>query len=161
MTADLADLIATLEEQERELVFARFDHDDAWALGTRLVGLARERGLGVTVDIRRHGQQLFHAALAGTTPDNDVWIDRKVRTVDRFGASSFLVGRRMAAAGKVFDADAGLDPTRYAAHGGCFPISIAGVGPVGTVAVSGLPQADDHALVVEAVRAHLTDAPRR
>ena len=158
MTADLADLIATLEEQERELVFARFDHDDAWALGTRLVGLARERGLGVTVDIRRHGQQLFHAALAGTTPDNDVWIDRKVRTVDRFGASSFLVGRRMAAAGKVFDADAGLDPTRYAAHGGCFPIRIAGVGPVGTVAVSGLPQADDHALVVEAVRAHLAGA---
>jgi uncharacterized protein (UPF0303 family) len=155
---DLADLIATLEQQERELVFTRFDHDDAWALGCRLVDLARERGLGVTVDIRRHGQQLFHAALAGTTPDNDVWVERKIRTVDRFGASSFLVGRRMAAAGKVFDADAGLDPTLYAAHGGCFPIRVDGAGPVGTVTVSGLPQADDHALVVEAVRAHLAAA---
>lgn len=153
--SDLAALIATLEEHERELVFTGFDHDDAWALGARLVAMARERGLGVTVDIRRHGQQLFHAALAGTTPDNDRWIERKTRVVDRFGASSFLVGRRLARDGKVLDADAGLDPADYAAHGGCFPIRITGVGPVGTVTVSGLPQADDHALVVEAVRAHL------
>ena len=29
------------------------------------------------------------------------------------------------------------------------PVLVAGVGPVGTVGVSGLPQADDHAFVVE------------
>lgn len=152
---DLADLIRTIEEQERELVLTRFDHDDAWALGSRLVELGRSRGLGITVDIRQHGQQVFHAALPGTAPDNDRWIERKIRVVDRFGASSFLVGRRLAAEGRALDADAGLDPADYAAHGGCFPIRIAGVGPVGTVTVSGLPQADDHALVVEALRAHL------
>jgi uncharacterized protein (UPF0303 family) len=156
--ADLADLIATLEEQERELVLTRFDNDDAWSLGCRLVELARERGLGVTVDVRRHGQQLFHAALPGTTPDNDAWVERKIRVVDRFGASSFLVGRRLAARGRVLDADAGLEPADFAAHGGCFPLRIRDVGPVGTVTVSGLPQADDHALVVEALRAHLAAA---
>ena len=152
---DLSALITTLEDQERELVLDRFDHDDAWSLGCRLVGLARERGLPVTVDIRRGSHQLFHVALAGTTPDNDRWVERKVRTVERFGASSFLVGRRLAAKGRVLDADAGLDPALYAAHGGCFPLRVAHVGPVGTVTVSGLPQADDHALVVEALRAHL------
>ena len=41
---------------------------------------------------------------------------------------------------------------RYAAHGGSFPIRVAGVGIVGAVTVSGLPQAQDHALVVEGLR---------
>ncbi len=38
------DLISELEEQERRLVFDRFDFDDAWALGSRLVDLAALRG---------------------------------------------------------------------------------------------------------------------
>jgi uncharacterized protein (UPF0303 family) len=42
-----------------------------------------------------------------------------------------------------------LDPDLYAAHGGAFPVNVRGVGVVGTVAVSGLPQLEDHALVVE------------
>ena len=65
-------------------------------LGSRIVAVARERKLAVTVDIRRHGHQLFHAALPGTTPDNDSWIERKVRVVNRFNDSSYLVGRRLA-----------------------------------------------------------------
>jgi uncharacterized protein (UPF0303 family) len=149
------DLIPALEDQERRLVLTRFDHADAWSLGRRLVELAHERGLGITIDIRRHGHQLFHAALAGTTPDNDSWIERKIRVVDRFGESSFLVGRRLAAKGKTLDVAAGVDPLTHAAAGGCFPLRVRDVGPIGTVTVSGLAQADDHALVVEALTAHL------
>jgi uncharacterized protein (UPF0303 family) len=40
---------------------------------------------------------------------------------------------------------------QYAAHGGAFPVHVEGVGVVGAVTVSGLPQADDHALVTEAI----------
>nr|WP_275575844.1 MULTISPECIES: heme-binding protein [unclassified Microbacterium] len=61
------------------------------------------------------------------------------------------------AAGGDFDTDARLDTTEYAAHGGVFPLTIAGVGVVGTVGVSGLPQADDHAFVVEQLRAWIAD----
>ena len=153
----MSELIAELEEQERRLVLPRFDEDDAWALGCRLVDTARERGLPVTVDVRRHGHQLFHAARPGTTPENDAWIERKVAVVDRFSASSYLVGRRLAAKGSELGPALGVDPARFAAHGGAFPLRIAGVGVVGTVTVSGLPQADDHALVVEALEAHLRD----
>jgi uncharacterized protein (UPF0303 family) len=72
--------------------------------------------------------------------------------VDRFGHSSYLVGTRWRAKGTTFEASSGLDPEVYAAHGGAFPLLIRGVGPAGTITVSGLPQADDHALVVRIVR---------
>lgn len=148
-TDDQSALIAGLEAQERQLVFTHFTNDDAWTIGARLVEIGRARSLPVTIDIRRHGHQLFHVALAGTAPDNDHWIQRKINVVNRFGESSFLVGRRLAAAGDALDTDRGIDPMEFAAHGGAVPIRIADVGVVGTVTVSGLPQAADHALVVE------------
>lgn len=152
---DVQRLISEVEDQERELRFATFTHDDAWELGSLLVRLATERGLPVTVDIRRGPQQLFHAARPGTTPDNDSWVARKVRVVERFGTSSFLQGLRARAKGTPFAEAQGLPVQEYAAHGGAFPVHVEGVGIVGVVTVSGLPQADDHALVVEAVRAFL------
>jgi uncharacterized protein (UPF0303 family) len=158
MSEDLQKLIATIEDQERRLVFPTFTETDAWALGGLLVNLATERALPVAVDIRRGPQQLFHAGLPGATADNDTWIDRKVRVVYRYAASSFLVGRRLAAKGRELDASQGVDPARYAAHGGAFPIRIPGAGVIGVVTVSGLPQADDHALVVEAIETFLADS---
>lgn len=155
MSDDFAGLIARIEEQETRLVFTRFDNADAWALGALLVDLATRRGLPVAIDIRRGAQQLFHAGLAGSTADNDGWIERKVRVVERYGASSYLVGRRLAAKGQQLDAGMGVDPARYAAHGGAFPVRVPGVGIVGVVTVSGLPQAEDHALVVEAIETFL------
>ena len=50
-----------------------------------------------------------------------------------------------------------LDEKDYAAHGGCVPLVVKGVGFVGTVTVSGLPQREDHELVVEALREHLAE----
>ncbi|MDP9793903.1 uncharacterized protein (UPF0303 family) [Catenuloplanes nepalensis] len=151
-----ADLITRIEEQEKRLRFDRFDNDVAWRLGVLLTDTARERGLSVTIDIRRAGQQLFHAALPGTAPDNDRWIDRKVRVVERFQASSYLVGRRLAAKGRTLDESQGVDPAEYAAHGGAFPIHVRDVGVVGVVTVSGLPQAEDHALVVDVLESFLS-----
>jgi uncharacterized protein (UPF0303 family) len=157
--SELQALIQKLQTQQALLQFRRFTNDDALELGSRIVAVARERGLPVTVDIRRHGQQLFHAALPGTTPDNDSWIERKVRVVNRFNESSYLVGRRLALAGRSVDSANGLDPLLYAAHGGSFPIIVRDVGVVGTVTVSGLPQADDHALVVESLAVFLGIEP--
>jgi uncharacterized protein (UPF0303 family) len=158
---EIADLIARIEEQEQRLVLPRFDNDDAWRLGTVLVELARARSAPVTIDIRRNGQQLFHVALPGTSADNDAWIERKVRTVTRFGHASYLVGLRFTAKGTTFEASSRLDPDTYAAHGGAFPLTLAGTGPVGTVTVSGLPQAEDHALVVAALETYLEQPERR
>jgi uncharacterized protein (UPF0303 family) len=161
MTDAERELISVLEDQQRRLVFTRFDNADAWRLGSAMVAAATQQALAVTIDIRRHGQQLFHAALAGTTPENDAWIERKVNVVNRFAEASYLVGRRLAAEGTVLDEALGVEPRRFAAHGGAFPITITGVGVVGTVTVSGLPQAEDHAFVVASLEAFLTPGERR
>lgn len=152
------ELTPSLEElaaQERRLVFRSFTHDDAWALGSLLVELARERQAPVAVDIHRCGQQLFHAALPGSAPDNDAWIARKRRVVERYGHASYLVGARFRAKGTTFEESSRLDPGAYAAHGGSFPVTVEGVGVVGAVTVSGLPQLQDHRLVVEALERFL------
>src|SRR3954447_502016 len=152
-----ADRLAQLADQEERLQFTKFDNETALALGQQLLSAARDRGLPVTISVRRNGQRLFHAALPGTSADNNAWIDRKSRVVDRYGHSSFLVGTQFRAKGSSFEDASRLDPDEYAAHGGVFPVLVRGVGPVGTVGVSGLPQADDHAFVVEQLELFLAD----
>ncbi|MEU0675747.1 heme-degrading domain-containing protein [Streptomyces sp. NPDC006172] len=154
-TPEITPSVEELQAQERRLVFRRFTYDDAWALGSLLVDMARERQAPVAVDIHRAGQQLFHAALPGSTPDNDAWIARKRRVVERFGASSYLVGARFRAKGTTFEDSSRLDPDVYAAHGGSFPLTVEGVGVIGAVTVSGLPQLEDHRFVVEALEEYL------
>jgi uncharacterized protein (UPF0303 family) len=152
---ELTPPLEELEAQERRLVFRQFTHDDAWALGSLLVELARERQAPVAIDIHRGGQQLFHAALPGSAPDNDAWIARKRRVVERYGSASYLVGARCRAKGTTFEESSRLDPDEYAAHGGSFPINVEGVGVIGAVTVSGLPQLQDHRFVVEALEEFL------
>ncbi|MFD3502804.1 heme-degrading domain-containing protein [Streptomyces sp. NPDC058678] len=152
---ELTPPLEELEAQERRLVFRQFTYDDAWALGSLIVDLARERQAPVAVDIHRAGQQLFHAALPGSAPDNDAWITRKRRVVERYGSASYLVGARFRAKGTTFEESSRLDPDQYAAHGGSFPITVEGVGVIGAVTVSGLPQLQDHRFVVEALEQFL------
>jgi uncharacterized protein (UPF0303 family) len=147
--------LADLAAEEEELQLASFTNDDAWALGSALVAAAREQRAPVAVEISRNHHRLFSVALTGATPDNASWIERKTRVVERFGHSSLYVGQAARERGTTFEDQFGLDPQLYAAHGGAFPILIRDVGPVGVVVVSGLPQVDDHRMVVAALRAHV------
>ena len=154
--AELDALIAEVVAQEERLQFASFSHDDAWMLGSRLRERALERGQAITIDIALGEQRLFHCALPGTSAHNDVWIERKKRTVREFGASSYLVGLRFPILDNhTLEAAPWMDPRQFAGHGGGFPLAIRGVGVVGTIAVSGLPHEVDHGLIVEALSEHL------
>jgi uncharacterized protein (UPF0303 family) len=153
--ADAIPSLAELAAEERELQFTSFTNDDAWDLGAALVAAGRRDAAPIAVAVVRNGHRLFSAALAGATPDNDEWIERKTRVVHRFGHSSLYVRQASIERGTTFEAEFGLDPARYAAHGGAFPVIVRSVGPIGAVVVSGLPQIDDHRQVVAAIRAHL------
>ncbi|HEX3967596.1 MAG TPA: heme-degrading domain-containing protein [Edaphobacter sp.] len=150
----IAEDLATIARQEAELQFPAFDYDTAWRLGLSLRELALSRKQSIVVDIRRFGQphqQLFYTALAGTTPDNQRWVQRKINVVARFHRPSYAIGLTLEQQNRTFSERYNLSDADYAAHGGCFPINIARAGIIGAVTVSGLPQREDHNLVVEAL----------
>jgi uncharacterized protein (UPF0303 family) len=159
MDSDTIDrAIEEREAEERELQFATFSNADGLALGNRIVAAASERDLRVSVDIERHGVVLFHHAMEGMSADNEEWLERKKRVVNRFGKSSFHIRLLLESSGRTIEERYLLDPRVYAPHGGAFPIIVRGSGLIGTIAVSGLKQEDDHALVVAALRAFLRSA---
>ncbi|GAC1426962.1 MAG: heme-degrading domain-containing protein [Acidobacteriaceae bacterium] len=150
----IAEDIASILLQESTLTFDSFTPETAWQLGCLLRQMAVARNLPLVIDVRRFGnpdQPLFFCALPGTTPDNPRWIARKTRVVARFHRSSYHVGRLLEQAGRSFGERYNLPEEDYAAHGGGFPITVTNVGIVGSVTVSGLPQRDDHNIVVEAL----------
>lgn len=135
-------------EQERELVFASFDAERAWELGSALRAAAQTRNASVVIDVRRFGQPLFYAALDGTTPDNVEWVRRKNNILARYHRSSYRMGLEMKLKGETLE-QRGHATADFAAHGGAFPIAVIGAGIIGSVTVSGLPQRQDHELVIE------------
>lgn len=148
----LPELLTTLLHQEETLQFSRFSSDTALQLGLGIVEAAKLAHQSVLVEIRFGDLQLFQHAMEGCNPDNVDWVRRKVNVVRRFARSSFYMGTLYRSKGTDFDTATGLDPREYAAHGGAFPLRIRGAGMVGVVTVSGLPQAEDHALAVAVLR---------
>ncbi|ELT44072.1 hypothetical protein G205_14071 [Arthrobacter nitrophenolicus] len=151
-------LIGRIEGEIHELQFPGFSMDDALNLGLLLVELGKERSLPIAIDITKGEQVLFHVALPGATPDNEHWIRAKQRTAARYEVPSLLVGLRGRLRGGRIEDEGWFDQSRYAAHGGSIPVYVTGVGAVATVTVSGLPQVQDHDLVVEAMREVLRSA---
>jgi uncharacterized protein (UPF0303 family) len=149
-------ILKELLQEEQELQFTKFNEDTAWIIGSSLVEKCTREGLPVTIDIMRGEHQIFHASLHGTSADNDEWVKRKVRLVNRFGHSSFYMGQLLKSKGKNIEEIFLIPESQYAPHGGCFPIIVKGTGMVGTITVSGLPQEEDHKLVVRAIRDYLS-----
>jgi len=141
--------------QEKRLQFEQFDSEVAWIIGTALKVAAEKRRVAVAIDIQLAGHSLFSYAMPGTTPDNLDWIRRKRNVVMRYHRSSYAIGLKHEKAQTTLQGRTGLDVKDYAPHGGCFPILLAGTGCVGTITVSGLPQRDDHALVVSVLQDYL------
>jgi uncharacterized protein (UPF0303 family) len=143
--------LSILTQQEKQLQFPAFNADTAWQLGN----LLRSKLLAVpaagTIEIELNHQLLFACATPGATPGQADWIRRKRNTVRRFARSTYAVGRTLERDGETLQARHGLALHDYAAHGGGFPIFVKDTGMVGTVVLSGLPQRDDHSLVVAAI----------
>ena len=156
--SDLDQDIACIAVQEQRLRFTVFNEETAWELGSRLRDMARTRGLAVTIEIRIARETVFFHAMPGTSPSNADWARRKRNTVELLARSSYGVGRSHVKEGSSLETSMGLPTRDYANHGGAFPVALAGGPCIGVVTVSGLPQRDDHAMVVEALAA-MCDVP--
>lgn len=139
----------TLQAEAASLIMPRFAEAEALALGQILTDLGA--GLTIVINIRTPDRTLFHAALPGSGPINDRWVQRKSATALLFQEATLAVGVRTRAKGETL-AKFGLPVEDYAEQGGAVPIRVAGAGVVAVVTVSGLAQVDDHNLAIAGLR---------
>jgi len=152
---DYDQILKQLEKQEQELQFDNFSNEMAWTIGTMLVEKARSIQAPVTIDIKRSGQQLFHYAFEGTTPDNDVWVTRKSNAVARFFHSSHYMHESLEKTNRTLEEAKLIPSSEYACHGGSFPIIIKKTGVIGSITVSGLASEDDHNMIIAVLSEYL------
>ncbi len=141
----MGDIVPVVPELEH------FDHNDAWRLGSALVQRCRADKLPVTVAIWLGEQRAFHSAQAGSSADNDRWVERKARIVRHFGRASAEVHATYAAD----DAEGflrlfALPIDLYFPAGGAVPLVVRGT-MVGVLAISGLAGTEDHDLAIRAL----------
>jgi uncharacterized protein (UPF0303 family) len=149
---------AGLRAEADSLALAHFSLADALRLGSIATGLAIARELPVLIEIRLGQRVAYRAALPGTTADNDEWLRRKFHVVSRYERSTLAVRVEHEEKGRTFNEATGLPESDFAAHGGGWPLVVEGVGFVGMFGVSGLPQVEDHQLIVESLRLYLADS---
>lgn len=154
MTLPLQYSLEKLDQLEGSpIVLPFFNSDIAWQIGTLARELAQDLPKPIMIDVTlANGQVLFHSpSKQGTMPDNDAWVNRKKKTVLRFGKSSFYMGRKLAKKEKDAGCSLGTEKAyfvsslEYATHGGSVPIKAANFdGLYGALTISGLAQEEDH-----------------
>ena len=151
----VAEDIAKIAEQEKRLVLTAFDEATAFAIGSAI----RERGLAenhpIVIQVSVWDRLLFYAALPGSTNSNFDWVRRKINVVKMFHKSTYRLVLEKDRPDRTFKVGDGLSPSDYVLAGGGFPVTIRDVGVVGVIGVSGLPERQDHAVIVDALCEHL------
>lgn len=141
--------------QEEELIFPSFNSNTAWELGHLIVEEAKVRGFQMAVRIMMGEQILFQYSMDGTKAGNEIWLDRKSRTVYEFGESTEKVGLYHQYMGRDFYETPWIDPFTTTKHGGGFPIRVKNSSAVlGCVAMSGA-HGEEHGFIVAMLRKYL------
>lgn len=142
-------LLKILEQQENDLIFDSFDCRDALRLGTMLAETISMYAQPLTVRVFIGDIIVYQYAMAGDEESRFGWTYRKYQLVKATGHASMHGKVRMLLLGELGDLAA--QPETYGFGCGAFPIAVKGKGIIGAVAVSGLPDPDDHPIVVHAL----------
>ena len=132
---------------EKDLSFDRLTHEDIHDIAEHIIRRVKEEKLG-RVGIRAVVNGLLIYQYLMNDKEEDSWLLRKQRTVEKFGHSGYYL---WALQQENHKDDRYVQDERYAICGGGFPISIGGM-RVGTFCVSGLAHEKDHQLIVDAFR---------
>lgn len=144
--------LESLATERQELQLERFDYDFAWALGQEIRARASAENAPVAIEISHGLTAVFTTLLPGATIDNLDWTARKRAVAHRFHKSSLAVRLEAEAGGYDFNERFRLPKDKFVASGGGFPLIMRGGTLIGAACVSGLPDTDDHRLIVEALR---------
>ncbi|RUZ77055.1 heme-degrading domain-containing protein [Mesorhizobium sp. M7A.F.Ca.US.006.01.1.1] len=150
-----ADDIALIQKQEEMLVFPAFDEAVAFEIGAAIRERALAEAMPIIVDIRLWDRPLFYAAMPGSNASNPDWARRKINVVKRFLRSTYRMVLEQQRPDRSFKIGEGLDIADYVLAGGGFPVTLKSAGVIGVIAVSGLPEREDHGVVVDALCDHL------
>jgi uncharacterized protein (UPF0303 family) len=147
--------IEKIKVQETELAFDAFDEATAFEIGSALRARALAENWPIIVDIQLWDRPLFYAAMPGSTGSNTDWARRKRNVVKMFLKSTYRTMLEQGGESPLFAERYGLSASEYVLAGGGFPIRVKGAGVIGVIAVSGLPQRQDHGIIVDALCDHL------
>ena len=134
---------------EEMLVLTSFGIESAIEIGDIAKFLAVSRNLPIAIEVRLGDWIVYHASLPGSTPENDLWISRKARTVMLKQHSTMYERVSAEERGVDWHKENNLLDETHAIHGGGLPLITKGDGFVGVLLISGLPQVEDHLLGVE------------
>ena len=144
-----------LLREESELILPSLTNNDALAIGEIAVKIGLERKLPIAIVIRIGEWTVFKAALPGSKPENDGWIERKARVVSLTGHSTMYERVSAEERGVDWHKEHGVVDETHAIHGGGIPLVTRTNGSEGILLISGLPQVEDHKLGVEILKRYL------
>ena len=133
--------------EESKYIFPGFARNDVWDLGCDLVEATKAFSGPLAVTVWINGAEVFSYYPEGTGKFHDMWLTRKRNTVSTLGMASMTFKAKLAAMGSDLESE-GLDPAKYVACGGGFPIRIKGGCVIGFIGCSGLADTEDHAAIL-------------
>ena len=140
---------AQLLTEEQMLTLPFLDLTGALEIGEIAKSLGQIKNLPIAVEVRLGDWIVYHASLPGSTPENDLWISRKARTVMLKQHSTMYERVSAEERGVDWHKENNLLDETHAIHGGGLPLITKNEGFVGVLLISGLPQVEDHLLGVE------------
>lgn len=146
---------ADLAREAATLILPSLMQSEAIEIGEIAVSLGRDRSLPIAVEVRLKDWIVFHASLTGSKPENDSWIARKASVVMATGNSTMFERVLAEEQGIDWYSSTGLSEETHAVHGGGLALNVKGLGFVGILLISGLPQVEDHLLGVEVIAEYL------
>ena len=133
-----------LLQEEQVLMLPSLTNTDCIEIGQIATELSTSQSLPIAIQVRLGDWIIYHAALPGSTTENDWWINRKARVV-RLKQHSTMYERVLAQEqGIDWHKENNLLDETHAIHGGGLALKTKDQGFLGTLLISGLPQIEDH-----------------
>jgi len=144
-----------LLDEESLLRLPSLTNLDAVEIGEIATTRGKQKRLPIAIEVRIGDLIVFHVSLEGSKPENDWWISRKVAVVMLKQHSTMYERVSAEERGVDWHKENNLKNETHAIHGGGLPL-ITGEGFKGILAISGLPQVEDHLFAVEVLTEFLT-----
>lgn len=143
---------ATEKQVIRRIELERFSNRTALEMGLSILDLAKGRQQHIAVEICRLNHTVFLYVDDTLPADKHNWLRRKANVAKQFEESSLSVKYDLKEGNMSLDKVFGLDEKDFLAKGGSVPVFVKDAGMIATITVSGLPDEEDHQIIMDALK---------